>query len=132
MVLLCFESQMCVLSPLVSDWLCRVSCFYLFLYLIFLFCSNFFFWLLAFFVPLVLCLPFFFFFFNDQIEILFFMHNRYSIRYRYTSILSRFKYQTILSENIFRPGIFTLRIFFKIVTKILNQIFPLHFSYYTF
>ena len=29
-VLLLFESQMCVLSLLVSDWLCRVSCVYLF------------------------------------------------------------------------------------------------------
>jgi hypothetical protein len=36
-----------------------------------------------------------FFFFNAQIEIVFFMHNRYSIRYRYTSISFRFKYQTI-------------------------------------
>jgi hypothetical protein len=40
-VLLLFESQRCVLSPLVSDWLYRVSCFYLFIYLVFLFCSIF-------------------------------------------------------------------------------------------
>jgi hypothetical protein len=40
-VLLLFESQMCVLSLLVSDWLCYVSCFYLFIYLVFLFCSIF-------------------------------------------------------------------------------------------
>jgi hypothetical protein len=33
-----FESQRCIFSPLVSDWLCWVSCFYLF---IFLFCSIF-------------------------------------------------------------------------------------------
>ena len=43
MVLLLFESQRCVLFPLISDWFCRVSCFYLFLYLVFLFCSIFFF-----------------------------------------------------------------------------------------
>ena len=40
-VLLLFESQRCVLSPLVSDWLYRVSCFYLFIYLVFLFYSIF-------------------------------------------------------------------------------------------
>ena len=40
-VLLLFESQKCVLSPLVSDWLCRISCFYLFIYLVFLLCSIF-------------------------------------------------------------------------------------------
>ena len=40
-VLLLFESQRCVLFPLVSNWLCRVSCFYLFIYLVFLFCSIF-------------------------------------------------------------------------------------------
>ena len=44
MVLLLFEFQRCVLFPLISDWFCRVSCFYLFLYLVFLICSNFFFW----------------------------------------------------------------------------------------
>ena len=95
----------------------------------------FFFWLLVFFVPLVLCLPFFFFF-NAQIEIVFFMHNRYSIRYKYTSILSHFKYQTIPCENIFWPGIFTLHtsyiFFFKVVTKILKQKFPIHSLYYAF
>ena len=48
MVLLLFESQRCVLFPLSSDWFCRVSCFYLFLYLVFLFCSIFYF--LVFFV----------------------------------------------------------------------------------
>ena len=41
MVLLLFESQRCILSPLVSNWLCQVSCFYLFIYLVFLFCSIF-------------------------------------------------------------------------------------------
>ena len=40
-VLLLFESQRCVLSPLVSDWLCWVSCFYLFIYLVFPLCSIF-------------------------------------------------------------------------------------------
>jgi hypothetical protein len=40
-VLLLFESQRCVLSPLVSDWHCRISCFYLFIYLVFLLCSIF-------------------------------------------------------------------------------------------
>ena len=40
-VLLLFESQRCILSPLVSNWLCQVSCFYLFIYLVFLFCSIF-------------------------------------------------------------------------------------------
>ena len=32
MVLLLFESQRCIFSPLVSNWLCRVSCFYLFIW----------------------------------------------------------------------------------------------------
>ena len=41
MVLLLFESQWCVLSPLVSYWFCRVSCFYLFIYLVFHFYSIF-------------------------------------------------------------------------------------------
>ena len=55
-ILLLFKSQRCVLSFLVSDWLCRISCFYLFIYL---FCFSvllniFIFWLLVFFVPLVL------------------------------------------------------------------------------
>ena len=40
-VLLLFESQRYILSTLVSDWLCQVSCFYLFFYLVFLFCSIF-------------------------------------------------------------------------------------------
>ena len=35
-ILLLFESQKCVLSPLVSNWLCRVSCFYLFGFLVML------------------------------------------------------------------------------------------------
>ena len=40
-VLLLFKSQRCVLYPLVSDWLCRISCFYLFIYFVFLLCSIF-------------------------------------------------------------------------------------------
>jgi hypothetical protein len=44
MVLLLFESQRCVLFPLISDWFCQVSCFYLFLYLVFSVLLNFFFW----------------------------------------------------------------------------------------
>ena len=40
-ILLLFKSQRCVLSPLVSDWLCRISCFYLFIYFVFLFCLIF-------------------------------------------------------------------------------------------
>ena len=40
-VLLLFEFQRCVLSPLVSDWLCQISCFYLFIYLVFLLSSIF-------------------------------------------------------------------------------------------
>ena len=45
-VLFLFESQMCVLSPLVFDWLCWVSCFYLFIYFGFFVLLNIFiFWL---------------------------------------------------------------------------------------
>ena len=51
-VLLLFESQRCVLSLLISDWLCWVSCFYLFGFSALL--NIFIFWLLVFFVPLVL------------------------------------------------------------------------------
>jgi hypothetical protein len=51
-VLLLFESQRCILSTLVSDWLYQVSCFYLFSFSILL--NIFIFWLLVFFVPLVL------------------------------------------------------------------------------
>jgi hypothetical protein len=55
-VLLLFESQRCVLSPLVSYWFCRVLCFYLFIYLFgfSVLLNIFIFWLLVFFVPLVL------------------------------------------------------------------------------
>jgi hypothetical protein len=94
MVLLLFESQRYILFSSVSDWLCQVSCFYLFILfsfsiLLFFFSFSFFsfFLLLVFFVPLVLCLPFCF---NAQIEIVFFLYNCYSVRYIF--ILSRFKY----------------------------------------
>jgi hypothetical protein len=46
MVLLLFESQKCILFPLVSDWLCRVLCFSLFI--IWFFCSAQYFYYLAF------------------------------------------------------------------------------------
>ena len=106
LVLLLFESQRCILSLLVSDWLCRVSYFYLFLYLVFLFCTIFYFY----FIIII--------FLNARIEIVFFIHNRYSIRYRYTFILSCFKYQTIpdctghsMQKYISRPE-YLLFIFF--------------------
>ena len=38
---LSFESERCVLSLLIYDWLWQVSCFYLFIYLVFLFCLIF-------------------------------------------------------------------------------------------
>ena len=44
-VLLLFEFQRCVLSPVVSDWLCQISCFYLFIWF---FCSAQYFYFLAF------------------------------------------------------------------------------------
>ncbi len=89
MVLLLFESQRYILFSSVSDWLCQVSCFYLFILFGFSILLFFFlfFLLLVFFVLLVLCLPFCF---NAQIEIVFFLYNRYSVRYIF--ILSRFKY----------------------------------------
>ena len=60
-ILLLFESQRCILSPLVSDWLCRVLCFYLFLYLIFLFYSIFFFLAFGVLCPVGFMLAFFLF-----------------------------------------------------------------------
>ena len=56
-VLLLFESQRCILSPLVSDWFCWISCFYLFIWF---FCSAqyFYFYFFGFWCPL------FFWFYN--------------------------------------------------------------------
>jgi hypothetical protein len=61
MVLLLFESQRCVLSLLVSDWLYQVSYFYLFLHLVFCTAQIFFFFCAFGVLCSVGFMPFFFF-----------------------------------------------------------------------